>query len=83
MKPKKTWLPITPVFNYRILFYNENRGVCKKLELNILKIFDFFLKFLEIILAEENFLGTLITNRVKKPNNIRPVVIHNVFLCWL
>ena len=38
--PKKDppWLPITPSFQSRILFYNKNRGVCNKLELNILKI---------------------------------------------
>ena len=32
------WLPITPSFQPRIIFYNKNGGVCKKLELNILKI---------------------------------------------
>ena len=38
--PKKDppWLPITPSFQSRIIFYNKNGGVCKKLELNILKI---------------------------------------------
>ena len=38
--PKKDppWLPITPSFHSRIIFYNKNGGVCKKLELNILKI---------------------------------------------
>ena len=32
------WLPITTIFQSRILFYIKNGGVCKKLELNILKI---------------------------------------------
>ena len=38
--PKKDppWLPITPSFHSRIIFYNKNGGVCKKLELNIFKI---------------------------------------------
>ena len=38
--PKKDppWLPITPGFQSRIIFYNKNGVVSKKLELNILKI---------------------------------------------
>ena len=32
------WLPITPIFHCRILFYYKNGGICKKLDLNILKI---------------------------------------------
>ena len=41
MKPPKNdvlWLFITPIFYSRILFYYQNEGVCKKLDLNILKI---------------------------------------------
>ena len=32
------WLPITTIFQSRILFYNKKGGVCKKIELKILKI---------------------------------------------
>ena len=41
LKPTKMdppWLPITTIFQSRILFYNKKGGVCKKLELNILKM---------------------------------------------
>ena len=61
------WLPITPIFQCRILFYYKNGGVCKKLDLNIFKIdwaiailsskifvLDFCSKFWEIFLAEKN-----------------------------
>ena len=71
MKPPKNdppWLPITPIFQCRILFYYKNGGVCKKLDLNIFKIdwaiaiwsskffvSNFCSKFWEIFLAEKNY----------------------------
>ena len=41
VKPPKNdtpWLPITPFVLCRILFYFKNGGICKKLDLNILRI---------------------------------------------
>ena len=62
-----TWPPITPIFKSKILFYTKNGDVCKKVELNILRIgqlmailsskkgFNFFLELSrKFCLAREN-----------------------------
>ena len=63
IKPRP--LPITPISYFRILVYYKNVGVCRMLELNILKIYctrailsskkcETFFDFEKFFLAKEN-----------------------------